>query len=108
VVNTVHSRRSTAAPGRFAVTRPSDQHRPIATRGGPARSAPALAEDADALLYGVIRFEGAHRDARSVVLAFENAHAADEYAVGCGFDDYLVVPLSFPYAERDGGRGPVT
>ncbi|MGF7234809.1 MAG: hypothetical protein ACQSGP_07600 [Frankia sp.] len=95
MVKTGYNRFSGATAPRYAVTRPGDPHRTVAPRTTPARPRPAAPGSTDALLYGVIRFEGTHRATRSVVLAFENATAADEYAIGCGFDDYLVVPLSF-------------
>jgi hypothetical protein len=106
MVNVIYARRSSAASTRFAVARPGEAHRTVATRTAPTRTAPAGTGHGDALLYGVVQFEGSHRDARSVVLAFENANAADEYAVSCGFDDYLVVPLSFltPTAAPAGAR----
>ena len=71
--------------------------RPISGAVRPATTArPGVADlPPEALLYGVVWFEGLRRKARSVVLAFESANAADEYASLSGFDDYLVVPLAF-------------
>lgn len=95
MVKTGYNRFSGAVAPRYAVTRPGDPHRTLAARTAPVRPLPVTPGKSDALLYGVIKFEGPRRATQSVVLAFENATAADEYAVGRGFDDYLVVPLSF-------------
>lgn len=82
-------------PGAMRTTTTS---RPVPTRARSqaARSAAAPPDGpVEALLYGVVRFEGVRRTARNVILAFESANAADEYASHSGFDDYLVVPLAF-------------
>lgn len=56
---------------------------------------PPRQEDVETLLFSVVLFDGDHRHARDVLLAFESARAADDYATRRGFDDYLVVPLAF-------------
>lgn len=52
--------------------------------------------DTDALLYAVVHDEpGGPRGVRCVVIPFEDAHAADEYARQHGYTDYTVAPLTF-------------
>lgn len=88
------ARRPASAATRTMTARPGPA-RGTTTRTGAVRSAVVPDDPPEALLYGVVRFEGGRRSARNVVLAFENANAADEFASRSGFDDYLVVPLSF-------------
>lgn len=47
-------------------------------------------------LYAVVDFDGAaHRTVRQVVIFFEDACAADRYAMRCGYPDYLIAPVVF-------------
>jgi hypothetical protein len=61
----------------------------------PRQNDPPRQNDGETLLFSVVLFDGDHRRARDVLLAFESARAADDYATKRGFDDYLVVPLAF-------------
>ncbi|KLL12945.1 MULTISPECIES: hypothetical protein [Protofrankia] len=47
-------------------------------------------------LYGLVRFDGAHqRQVTGIVLVFESAAAADQFARTAGIDDYAVGPVEF-------------
>ncbi len=52
-------------------------------------------------LYAAVLFDGDDRSAvTEVVILFESAAAADEYAVECGWDDYVVGAVRFHLPPR--------
>lgn len=60
----------------------------------------------DAPVYAVVEFSGPERQVKAVVVAFENAPAADRYAVERGLADYTVAPIGFHIDPPIGRTGP--
>jgi hypothetical protein len=62
---------------------------------------------AETPVYAVIQFDGADRRVTEVVVAFENAPAADRFATDSGLADYTVAPIGFHVipAARKSSRG---
>ncbi|WP_239395122.1 hypothetical protein [Frankia sp. CiP3] len=51
--------------------------------------------DTEAVVFGLVRFDGDGRRVREIVVAFEDAHAAEGYARAAGWATYAVGPLRF-------------
>jgi hypothetical protein len=50
----------------------------------------------DQAVYGLVRFDGAHqRQVTGIVLVFESAAAADQFARTAGIGDYTIGPVEF-------------
>ncbi|SBW27088.1 hypothetical protein FDG2_5149 [Candidatus Protofrankia californiensis] len=56
--------------------------------------------DTEQTVYGLVRFDGEGRQVTEIVLAFENAHAADRHARQAGWAEYAVGPVRFPASVR--------
>ncbi len=54
-----------------------------------------LAADQPPPLYGLVVFDGPGHAVQTIVVVFENPHAADAHARRVGLGDYVVAPLSF-------------
>ncbi len=54
----------------------------------------------EAQVFGLVRFDGEGRQVTEIVLAFENAHAADRHARQAGWAEYAVESVRFPAAVR--------
>ncbi|WP_239313556.1 MULTISPECIES: hypothetical protein [unclassified Frankia] len=56
---------------------------------------------AEQRLYAAVRFAGDDRSSvAEVAILFESAAAADDYALGCRWDDYLVGAIRFHLPPR--------
>jgi hypothetical protein len=62
--------------------------------------APPTKPPVGAAVYAVIHFDGSERRVAEVVVAFEDALAADRYATENGLVDYTVAPIGFHLGER--------
>ncbi|WP_239396070.1 hypothetical protein [Frankia sp. CiP3] len=52
--------------------------------------------DVESVVFGLVRFDGDGRRVGEIVLAFEDAHAAEGYARAAGWVQYAVGPVRFP------------